>query len=245
MITIKQTSGNATTVASPTTFTPVWSATAAGSTLLLVAGLALSGAPTVTPPAGGWQLITSNAQGTSVAVYIYALVNAPAGTTSLNFVINNVNGAAWQLFELAGAAPGPTPTDSKLSPSGQGASVTALGPVVFTPRTYGGTLDVFAVAYLSGGGAYTAGNNVQGVGATVVAPTQTSTTGATTVSLSVTTIQQGPSPSSALSLGGSCAAAAAAAWGSAALLAADSQPYVHSPYGGATIGAGPASFGGL
>ena len=244
MITPVQTSGGHSSVAAPSSIAPTWSATQAGSTLVLALGLALSGAPAVTPPAG-WVQFGSTVQGTAVAVYLFALVNAPAGSTTFGFLLTNANGAAWQLWELGGAAPGPTSQDNALVKSQSAASGTTCNGAAYSPRAYGGTFDMFVCAYLSGGGAYTDATVTGGIGAQSTSATQTSTTGATNVSLLATTIQQGPSGSVAYLPGGTIAVSAAHAQLQAALLASDSASICHTSYGGATLGASPVSIGGL
>lgn len=243
-ISVIQAPGGASSVAAPASIAPTWASTQPGTTLVMVLGLAISAAQTVTPPAN-WVRVNNQGQGTNVVVQIWVLAGQfnPGGITSQTVNLTNVNGAAWQLFELAGGCGGPT-LAALLLLTGNNASTTAIGPLGFSPHTWGNTFDLFAAAFLSGGGLYTPANTVP-IGTATNTSQQTSTTGATNVSLVTAYGLMGPTPQRGLLLGGNIGSATAAAWIMAMLLATDSQPTSEMPSNQFYVGASPASIGGL
>lgn len=230
--TFVQAVGGATTVAAPASVAPTWAAATAGTTLVVILGLATTGVPAIGAPAGGWQRLDLNG-GAAPVVGIWFLpgVNNPGGSTGATWTLTNTNGAAWHMYELGNNVPSAgTCTDPPDTVNGSSVAVSSFTVPSITRHVMALT-EFAACAVLTTASTYTfTGNGGSASWQTTVA-NQTSTTGATNVILAVRTLQQGCAPRLDASFSATLGVAAAysAMW--CAFLSTSSGAFGYGPSG--------------
>jgi hypothetical protein len=219
-----QTANAHSTTNGPASIAPSWSATVAGNTLIAVVASALSGAPTISTPAA-WTAGPVITQGTAMDLRMFYYKNNPGSITTATFNLTNVAGIAVGFFEISGLT-SVQPYDINSGQSNSNASSTAVSSPVYTNPPYGSLLYVGAVASISTQALTPA--NVPGKVAWVTGPTDTSTTGATNVTLYTATMNQGSNPAAEAQIVGTLAGAGVWCAGMWAFLSTSSAGIAHA-----------------